>query len=60
VTDTLRMASARLNRYYIPTRYHDAFDRGAPADQFFAGDARQAVADAEEVIHFATGIIGSP
>jgi HEPN domain-containing protein len=59
VTDSLRMACARLNRYYIPTRYPDAFDRGAPADQFFAADAHQAVADAEEVIGFATGIIGS-
>jgi len=59
VTESLRMACARLNRYYIPTRYPDAFDRGAPADQFFASDARQAIADAEEVLGFATGIIGS-
>jgi HEPN domain-containing protein len=59
VTESLRMACARLNRYYIPTRYPDAFDRGAPADQFFAADARQAIADAEEVLGFATGIIGS-
>jgi HEPN domain-containing protein len=54
------MTCARLNRYYILTRYPDAFDRGAPADQFFASDACQAIADAEEVIGFATGIIGSP
>jgi len=59
VTESLRMACARLNRYYIPTRYPDAFDRGAPADQFFAFDARQAIVDAEEVLGFATGIIGS-
>ena len=38
---------------------NDAFDRGAPADQFFAADARQAIADAEEVLGLATGIIGS-
>lgn len=60
VTNAVRMACARLNRYYIPTRYPDAFDRGAPADQFFAADARQAVADAAEVLHCATDIIGSP
>jgi HEPN domain-containing protein len=60
VAESMRMACARLNRYYIPTRYPDAFDRGAPADQFFAADAHQAVADAEEVIGFATDIIGSP
>jgi HEPN domain-containing protein len=60
VTESLHMTCARLNRYYILTRYPDAFDRGAPADQFFASDACQAIADAEEVIGFATGIIGSP
>jgi len=59
VTESLRMACARLNRYYIPTRYPDAFDRGAPADQFFTADVHQAIADAEEVLGFATGIIGS-
>jgi HEPN domain-containing protein len=60
VGESMRMACARLNRYYIPTRYPDAFDRGAPADQFFAADAQQAVADAEEAVRFATDIIGSP
>ncbi len=58
--EPMRMACARLNRYYIPTRYPDAFDRGAPADQFFEADAAQAVVDAEEVLRVATDIIGSP
>jgi HEPN domain-containing protein len=58
VGDTIRMACARLNRYYIPTRYPDAFDAGAPADQFFEADARQAVEDAEEVVRFAENTIG--
>ncbi len=60
VGESMRMACARLNRYDIPTRYPDAFDRGAPADQCFDADAQQAVTDAEEVVQFATGIIGSP
>jgi len=55
----LRSACARLNRHYIPTRYPNAFDRGAPAEQFFEDDARQALEDAAEVIRFAGGIIGS-
>lgn len=59
VFDHLRRACARLNRYYIPTRYPNAFDRGAPAEQFFEEDARQALEDAEEVIKFAEGIVGS-
>lgn len=60
VPEPVRAACARLNRYYIPTRYPNAFDRGAPADQFFEADARQALTDAEEVIRLAEGLIGSP
>lgn len=59
VPEHLRSACARLNRYYIPTRCPDAFDRGAPAEQFFEEDARQALDDAEEVIRFAREITGS-
>jgi HEPN domain-containing protein len=57
--ETLRMACARLNRYYIPTRYPDAFPQGAPADQFFEEDARQALTDAEAVLAFANLHAGS-
>jgi len=60
VAKGLERACARLNRYYIPTRYPNAFDRGAPADQFFEGDAREALEDAEEVIKFAGGIVRPP
>jgi HEPN domain-containing protein len=59
VAAPVRHACARLNRFYIPTRYPDAFDRGAPADQYFEPDARQAVADAEEVQRFAEAIVRS-
>lgn len=57
VSDQLRRACAHLNRYYIPTRYPNAFDRGAPVDQFFEEDAREALKEAEEVVDFAQGII---
>ena len=60
VPESVRSACARLNRYYIPTRYPDAFDRGAPADQFFEPDALQAMRDMEEVIDFAERLIGPP
>jgi HEPN domain-containing protein len=58
VDNRLERACACLNRYYIPTRYPNAFDRGAPADQFFERDAREALEDAKEVIRFAEGIVG--
>ena len=50
-------ACIRLNRFYIPTRYPDAFASGVPAEQYFDQDANQAVQDAEEVIRFARTII---
>ncbi|MDF2957719.1 MAG: HEPN domain protein [Candidatus Alkanophagales archaeon MCA70_species_1] len=52
IPEDVRGAAARLNRYYIPTRYPNAFDRGAPADQFFEEDAQQALEDARGVIEF--------
>jgi HEPN domain-containing protein len=58
VPEPVQMACARLNRYYIPTRYPNAFDQGAPVDQFFAADARQALLDATEVVEFAQRVIG--
>lgn len=60
IPENVRQACARLNRYYIPTRYPNAFDRGAPVDQFFEQDAREAVQDAELVLEFARSVISAP
>jgi len=60
ISEGVRQSCAHLNRYYIPTRYPNAFDRGVPAEQFFEADARQALDHAKEVAGFARGIIGSP
>jgi HEPN domain-containing protein len=60
VAQSVRLACARLNRYYIPTRCPDAFDQGAPADQFFEADARAAVQDTEEVMGFAARLVRPP
>ncbi|MFN3284651.1 MAG: HEPN domain-containing protein [bacterium] len=60
VPESVRGACARLNRYYVPTRYPNAFDRGVPAEQFFEEDASQALRDAEEVVGFARSAVGGP
>lgn len=60
VQEGVRIACSRLTRHYTSTRYPDAFDQGAPAEQFFEWDAHQAVDDAEEVLAFAEGVIGPP
>ncbi len=41
---------ARLNLYYIPTRYPDAFSAGAPADKFTKTQAEDAIKQAEEML----------
>jgi HEPN domain-containing protein len=43
-------AARRLDRYYIPARYPNGFDRGAPRDYFSATDATAAIADADRLI----------
>jgi HEPN domain-containing protein len=41
-----------LDRYYIPARYPNAFERGAPHEYFLEKDAEEAVKLAEEIIKF--------
>ncbi|MBS7645160.1 MAG: HEPN domain-containing protein [Candidatus Bathyarchaeia archaeon] len=42
-----------LDRYYIPTRYPNAFERGAPHEYFLMRDAEEAVRLAEEIVKLA-------
>ncbi len=46
-----------LNRYYITTRYPNAFVSGAPVDMFTREDAEEALRYAEEVLKFARRVI---
>ncbi len=47
-----RENAIRLDRYYIPTRYPNGFDQGAPVDYFLDSDSREAIAHAEQIIEF--------
>jgi HEPN domain-containing protein len=42
----------RLDRHYIPTRYPNGFDSGAPHMYYAEADAGQAIADAESILMF--------
>ncbi|HIE31631.1 MAG TPA: HEPN domain-containing protein [Methanosarcinales archaeon] len=42
-----------LDRYYIPTRYPNGFESGAPMDYYTKKDAQEAIEYAEELIKFA-------
>lgn len=44
--------AARLDRFYILTRYPNGFDAGVPRDYFFQDDAERAIEDAERIISY--------
>lgn len=41
-----------LDKHYIPTRYPNGFERGAPVDFYTRGEADRAIAHAEEIVEF--------
>ncbi len=41
-----------LDRYYIPTRYPNGFESGAPMDYYTEKDAEEAIRYAQEIIDF--------
>jgi len=41
-----------LDKFYIPTRYPNGLDVGAPADAYTEGEANQAIVDAEAILQF--------
>lgn len=55
--EDLQEAGLRLDRLYIPTRYANSFDSGAPADYFGEKDAREAIGDAAAIVDFCEGQI---
>jgi HEPN domain-containing protein len=46
-----------LDRFYIPTRYPNGFDRGIPKDYFTKRDAESACESAKRIIEFCKGKI---
>jgi HEPN domain-containing protein len=41
-----------LDKHYIPTRYPNGFDRGAPVDFYTEKEAREAIVSAEAIIDY--------
>lgn len=49
----------QLDKLYIPTRYPNGLDAGAPADAYTAGEAEQAIRYAEELVAFCQARCGA-
>lgn len=47
-----------LDKHYIPTRYPNGFERGAPVDFYTRKDADEAIASAEAIFDFCRHQVG--
>lgn len=47
-----------LDKHYIPTRYPNGFERGAPVDFYTSKEAGDAIANAKAIIEFCRDKIG--
>lgn len=52
VDDNLLEAARILDQYYIPTRYPNGFDMGAPMDFYTEKQAKEAIAYAKSILGF--------
>ena len=52
VSDQLIKNAKMLDKHYIPTRYPNGFDSGAPTDFYTDEEAQKAIQCAEEIIEF--------
>ena len=57
VPEGLLDVAKALDKHYIPTRYPNGFDSGAPGDYYTKTDAQQAIENARQIIEFCEGCI---
>ncbi len=53
--ESLMEAANRLDKHYLPTRYPNGFPAGYPGKLYTAGEAKEAIADAAQIIEFCRG-----
>lgn len=56
--EELLEAARILDQYYIPTRYPNGFDTGAPMDYYTGKQAEEAIAYAEKILAFVEKELG--
>jgi HEPN domain-containing protein len=54
-TGDLIDAAKELDKHYIPTRYPNGFERGAPVDFYTRREAEQAIGNAEAIVEWCRG-----
>lgn len=56
----VRDAARRLDRHYVPSRYPNGFDSGAPKDYYSAKDSDEAIRDSEAILRWCDGLVTRP
>ena len=57
VPESLLDAGRALDKHYIPTRYPNGFDEGAPGDYYAEKDATEAIDHARQIIGFCEDLL---
>ena len=57
IPERLLEAAKNLDKHYIPTRYPNGFDSGAPGDYYTKTNAQEAIENAKEIIEFCEGSV---
>lgn len=57
VPEGVTRSARRLDRHYIPARYPNGWDAGAPHEYYDAEAAQEAIADAEAVLAFCQDLV---
>ncbi|MCS6953890.1 MAG: HEPN domain-containing protein [Bryobacterales bacterium] len=58
--EELRRAARDLDRHYVPSRYPNAYPRGAPYEFYTRDDAEKAVAAADQILRFCADYLAGP
>ena len=53
--ESLMEAANRLDKHYLPARYPNGLPAGYPGKLYTAGEAKEAIADAAQIIEFCRG-----
>lgn len=52
IPEEILTRAKKLDKYYIPTRYPNGFEIGAPKEYFTEEEAKEAIKNAEKIIKF--------
>ncbi len=55
--DQLLEAAKILDKHYIPTRYPNGLEQGAPTEFYTAREARDAIGYSEQILRFCNGLL---